>query len=130
MNNIQKALLVFGVGFLIFLIIKPKLKKNDSGSDLEPASDTAGATRKKIPMPKANPDEMAKNSKSEDARICLCAWIDAYNGGMTADKLDELNMEMNKQYGLNVLCEGTELNGFTMVVNDGTNDIIRYKTNN
>ena len=132
MNNIVKALIVFWGGFIIFFLLKPKKRKN--GDEAMQSGDSTGngsVARSKISMPTPNPEEMAKNSRAEDASISLSAWISAYNNGVSQSDLDDLNQEIKKDYGMNVLCEGNELDGFTITVQDADtgNDIIRYKTN-
>jgi len=80
-NNIKKALLIFGGGFLIFMAfkyIKPNKNKSKSSS-------------------KSAPDKDKVNAKT-----VLTAYIDANNNGENKQFLNDMNTEFAKTYKMRV----------------------------
>lgn len=107
-ESLKKALLVFGGGFLLFWLFKPKvgnMKKIANGGAVK---EDKPADRKPLKEPKVDPAAVKGNKKAQDAMIALSAYVKAYNAGETQSKLDELNKEMAKEFGLNVFRRGLD----------------------
>lgn len=77
--DIKKAALVFGIGLVIFWLLKPS------------------STRKPSSTKESNGADQTKN-----ANIVLKAYTKAVNAGETATALEELNKLMEKEYGMRV----------------------------
>ena len=102
-NEHKKALLIFGVGFLLFLVIKPKTKKvlptdNLNFSDEEQSP----KNRKKLTAPTISKGDAKANPMASNAFIALKAYIAAYNNNEPQSVLDELNREMAKEFKVKV----------------------------
>lgn len=107
-ESVKKALLVFGSGILLFLLIKPKSKnwkKIYSGGGVPEDKPTE---RKKLMLPKVDPKDIKGNKKAQDGITCLKAYITAYNNGEPQSELDKLNEEIKKEYSLTVFRRGLD----------------------
>jgi hypothetical protein len=79
-ENIIKALLIFGGGYLAFSLYKSsKMPK------------VVDKTKNFDSTPKPNP---------ENAKIVITAYMDALNAGETPSRLTELNKECLKEFGM------------------------------
>jgi hypothetical protein len=102
-DNIKKALLIFGGGFLLFLLLKGKPKKKDLGQSLNLTTDEElPKNRKKISPPSLNENDAKLNKSSKNAFAALKAYIDAYNNGEPQKVLDELNREFANEFKVKV----------------------------
>jgi hypothetical protein len=109
-DNHKKALLIFGGALVIFLYIKNKREKKKTETVSEPPKKVDNFVsfvpepdkRKKVPNPKMNPKDASKNSKANDALKALKAYINAYNAKEPKSVLDELNNELESEFGLKV----------------------------
>jgi len=93
----RQAILVVGLGLLLFWIIKPKkkLKSNElnfSSEEKEPNS------RESIKDPSVDPKSIEKNEKAKNAFAALKAYVSAYNNKEPQSVLDELNREFAKEF--------------------------------
>ena len=107
-ESVKKALLVFGSGFLLFLLIRPKgknWKKIYAGGAIP---EDKPNQRKKLVEPKVDPKEIKGNKKAQDAITVLKAYIMAYNNGEPQSELDKLNEEIKKEYALTVFRRGID----------------------
>jgi len=105
-ENILKASLIFGGGFLIFWFLKPKEKKD---SVLPKASFDS----EKKPKTKANP---------ENASIVVDAYVMAHQSGESKQALDELNNMCLDEYGMKC-----EINGVgDIIVSDADGNRIAF----
>lgn len=88
MDNKQliKGALIFGGGFLLFALLRPKDKSSDKSSS--PIKNLEGDNAL-VPAPSA-----------ENAEIVLIAYTDALKNGEPASRLTELNKECMKDFGL------------------------------
>lgn len=82
-KNLVKAVLMFGGGFLLFMLLKPKQKET-----AEKKSAT-GSGEKMIPAP-----------TPENAEIVMMAYSDALKNGEPSSRLTELNKEMMDEFGM------------------------------
>ena len=89
-NKLKQAILLVIISIGIFAILKPK--------DSDAASKNSGKQKYKKPI--LSDDELS-SPIIEDAYVALCAYIDAYNDGISQKKLDELNSEISKKLDLN-----------------------------
>jgi hypothetical protein len=109
-NNHKKAILVFGASILIFMFLKNKKEKNKSENVSESPKKLEDFVsfipepdkRVKVPNPKMNPKDASKNTKANDALKSLKAYISAYNAKEPKSVLDELNKELENEFGLRV----------------------------
>ena len=83
-KNLIKAALMFGGGFLLFVLLKPKTKSSES----------IEATEKK------SFDSLVPAPTKENAEIVLIAYTDALKNGEPASQLTELNKECMKEFGM------------------------------
>ena len=86
-QNLIKAALMFGGGFLLFALLKPK--------DKTPALATANANGKK-----AMDNQLLPAPSKENAEIVLIAYTDALKAGEPSNRLTELNQECMKEFGM------------------------------
>jgi hypothetical protein len=107
-ESVKKALLVFGGGFLLFLILKPKKKNWKSIYSGGAVPEDKPEQRKKLQLPKIDPKDVKGNKKAQDGLIVLKAYITAYNNGEPQKELDKLNEEIKKEYGLVVFRRGID----------------------
>jgi len=86
MDNAQliKAGLIFGGGFLLFAVLRPK------------SADVAKVSSGK----KSADGELYPSPSVENAEIVLIAYQDALKNGEPAATLTELNKEMMKEFGM------------------------------
>jgi len=98
MDNKQliKGALIFGGGFLLFLLFRPK---NNSA---ERAKKSMEGDKPLYPAP-----------DKENAEIVLVAYTDALKNGEPASRLTELNKEMMKEFGMR--CYIDQKSGQTIV---------------
>ncbi len=84
-ENLIKASIIFGGGFLLFILLKPKL-----GSMVAPAAEK-----------KSFDSAAAVTAKDlENADIVAKAYADAMKAGEPPAKLTELNTECMKEFGM------------------------------
>lgn len=107
-ESIKKALLVFGSGFLLFLLLKPKKKNLKKFYEGGAVPEDKPSERKKLQLPKVDPNDVKGNKKAQDGIIVLKAYITAYNSGEPQQELDKLNEEIKKEYSLNVFRRGVD----------------------
>ena len=101
-NDHKKALLVFGAGFLLFWIFKPKMKKVNADTKLNFADEVdSPKDRKKIDVPTIDAGSM-KDSLIRSGFGALKGYIDAYNNGEPQEVLDKLNREFAKEFKVKV----------------------------
>lgn len=82
-KNLVKAALMFGGGFLLFALLKPKTQAS------------AGTTTEKKSF-----DSLVPAPTQENAEIVLIAYTDALKNGEPAARLTELNKECMKEFGM------------------------------
>ena len=102
MDNKQliKGALIFGGGFLLFALLRPKDKsKSESSSPIKKLE----GDKKLVPAP-----------SPENAEIVLIAYTDALKNGEPASRLTELNRECMNEFGLR--CYIDQKTGKTVVV--------------
>lgn len=100
-ESLKKAVFVFGVGYLIFWLFKPKSRKSfevgkTAVQEVDPKE------RKNIAEPTMSKKDAKSNPTAAKAFTALKAYISAYNAGEPQSALDELNVELGKEYGMNV----------------------------
>lgn len=100
-DSAKKALLVFGVAFAVFILFRPKMKKQNTLKQ-GGASVPEPKERKKIAMPTLNAKDVKNNTKAKNAFIVMKAYVAAYNNNEPQSALDELNKEFSKEYALRV----------------------------
>ncbi len=101
-DNIKKAILIFGVGFVIYFIARPKQKKSLAAGDKSVKEDDP-KERGKLKTPVLTPEDRKKSSaQTVKAFDALSAYVAAYNAGEPQDALDELNRELSKEFGMTV----------------------------
>ena len=99
----KKALFVFGMGFLLFWLFRPKLNKIAHNTNLNHTNSVDNpANRKKINSPTISEKTLKANPQVKDAFGCLKAYIEAYNNGEPQNVLDELNREFAKEFKVKV----------------------------
>lgn len=99
----KKALFVFGVGVLLFLLIKPSSKKITTKTNLKYAdNEDAPKDRKKLDTPTLNPKDIKDNEMAKNGLAALKAYVSAYNNGEPQSVLDELNREFAKEFKVKV----------------------------
>jgi hypothetical protein len=82
-ENLIKAIIIFGGGYLVFSLFKPKKEK------------IAAEANKKTVSDSTNPPADIKN-----AEIVASAYAQALKAGETAQRLTELNKELMKEFGM------------------------------
>lgn len=87
-ENLIKAALIFGGGYLVFALAKSMKKSNATGTSNKKSFDNS-ATKESAPVP-----------TPENARIVLTAYTDALNAGEAPSRLTELNKECMKEFGM------------------------------
>lgn len=89
MDNKQliKGALIFGGGFLLFALLRPKDKS---------AKSTSTSPIKKL----EGENNLVPAPTTENAEIVLIAYTDALKNGEPASRLTELNKECMKEFGL------------------------------
>lgn len=85
-ENLIKASVIFGGGFLLFLLLRPKW--NESAKTDKKSFDD----NKSAPQPLSSKDY-------ENAEIVARAYADALKAGEPPSKLTELNTECMKEFG-------------------------------
>jgi hypothetical protein len=83
-QNLIKAALIFGGGFALFALLKPK----------EPAVAVAGAEKKSFD------DNLYPPPSKENAEIVMIAYTDALKAGEPSARLTELNKECMQEFGM------------------------------
>jgi len=87
-DNLKKALIIFGGGFILFWLFKDKGMKDMKKDE-------------KIETPEVDGKELANKAKA-NAFIALKAYIDAVNNRENEKALDELNREFAKELKVRV----------------------------
>jgi hypothetical protein len=109
-ENLIKASLIFGGGFLLFMLMKPKL-----GAAVAASSTNAFDSSKPAP---------AVSSKDlENAEIVANAYSEALNSGETPARLTELNKECMKEFGMRAYLD----KGNQLVVSDTKGNTVLTK---
>ena len=83
-QNLIKAALMFGGGFALFALLKPK----------DPALAVAGAAKKSFD------DKLYPPPSQADAEIVMIAYTDALKNGEPPARLTELNKECMQEFGM------------------------------
>ena len=83
-QNLIKAALMFGGGFALFALLRPK----------DPAVAVAGAAKKSFD------DKLYPPPSTKDAEIVMMAYTDALKAGEPPARLTELNKECMQEFGL------------------------------
>lgn len=100
-ESLKKAVFVFGVGYFVFWLFKPKSRKSfEVGKTAVKEVDPKERTP--ITEPTMSKKDAKANPTAAKAFTALKAYIAAYNAGEPQSALDELNVELGKEYGLNV----------------------------
>jgi hypothetical protein len=81
-----KPLIIFGGGLLLFLLLKPKDKSQNTTGALKSFDDTDNS--------------MDVLDKEKDAQIVMKAYLSAVENGESSARLEELNKECMKEFGL------------------------------
>jgi hypothetical protein len=84
-ENIIKAVLIFGGGYLVYAVAKSMKGQNISAAGKTKSFDSKDSA----PVPTA-----------ENAKIVLTAYTDALSAGETPARLTELNKECMKEFGM------------------------------
>lgn len=84
-ENLIKAALIFGGGYLVFALAKSIKKTNTIVDSTKKSFDS----KESAPVPTA-----------ENAKIVITAYTDALNAGETPSRLTELNKECMKEFGM------------------------------
>jgi hypothetical protein len=100
-NEHKKTMLVFGVGILLFLLLKPKSKKNRGSLNLTDEVDDP-KSRAKLKEPTLTAKDAKLNSKAKNAFAALKGYIAAYNNNEPQSVLDDLNEEFKKEFQVKV----------------------------
>jgi hypothetical protein len=101
-NEHKKALLVFGGGFLLFWLLKPKMNRpkptelNVSEKEQNPKD------REIVKEPTINKSDMDKNPLAKNGFAALKAYVKAYNNKEPQSVLDELNREFAKEFKVRI----------------------------
>lgn len=122
----KKAILIFGVGVLLFMVFKPKMKRVNATTNLRVTDkEDDPKDRKKMSTPTMSKQDAQSNPLAKNGFAALKAYIDAYNNGEPQSVLDELNREFAKEFkvkvyrrksdGKLVVCD---LNGKEIMVNN------------
>jgi hypothetical protein len=99
----KKAILVFGVGFLLFMLIRTKRKKVIATTNLNSyEKEDNPKDRKKMDVPTLNPKDIQGNEVAKNGFAALKGYISAYNNGEPQSVLDELNREFAKEFKVKV----------------------------
>lgn len=83
-QNLIKAALIFGGGFALFALLKPK----------DPAVAVAGGAQKSFD------NELLPAPSEKDVEIVMIAYTDALKAGEPPARLTELNKELMKEFGM------------------------------
>ena len=104
MNESQKkAILVFGLGFALFWLFKPKMRKLRH-KDLNKQDEEAQPTdRKTMKEPVMNPSDAKDNPLAKVGFGAMKSYIKAYNNKEPQSVLDELNREFAKEFKVKIL---------------------------
>lgn len=84
-QNLIKAALMFGGGFALFALLRPK----------DPSLAVAGAAKKSFDDNKLYPPP-----SKEDAEIVMIAYTEALKAGEPSARLTELNKECMQEFGM------------------------------
>lgn len=84
-KNLIKAALIFGGGFLLFMLLKPKNPLSKGSSEKK----SLDGNNKMHPAP-----------TPENAEIVMMAYSDALKNGEPSSRLTELNKEMMTEFGM------------------------------
>lgn len=124
MDTLKKAGLVFGVGFLIFLIVRPKQNKSLDLSNPEIKADDP-SERSFVGMPTMDAKTAKTNPKAASAAVLLKAYISAYNNKEPQTVLDQMNKDFAQKKGMVVYQRRQDkkwavkdLSGKDIIIND------------
>jgi len=92
-ENIIKAVLMFGGGFMIFLLAKTAKEKSIENINTKTTSETVKSFDSVVPDDVPQP-------KIEEAPIAMEAYFMALQAGETPMRLTELNKELMKEFGM------------------------------
>lgn len=93
-ENIIKAALIFGGGYLLFLLVKTaKESKSNSSTNTKTSTETVKSFDSVVPDDSPTPNP-------EKAPIVMEAYIMAMNAGESPMRLTELNKECMKDFGM------------------------------
>lgn len=110
----KKVLVIVGASFLIYIIFKPK-KAGSKG--------IFSQEEKREPITKPTVDEAGMGSDEvKKAYEVLCAYIDAYNDGMSDEGLDKLKKDFKTETGIEIY---TGANG-KLAAKDDQGDILKW----
>lgn len=99
----KKAMLVFGAGILLFLLLKPSMKKKSADGFVNFTDEAeTPKNRRKIKEPTMNAKDAKNNPKARDAFGALKGYIAAYNNNEPQHVLDDLNREFAKEFKVKV----------------------------
>lgn len=108
-ENLIKASLIFGGGFLLFLLLKPKFGSASKSESSNP--------------PKKSFDSAPKAKDMDSAEIVARAYSDALKAGEPPTKLTELNEECMKEFGMRCYVDKSG----KLVVSDTKGEVIMTK---
>ena len=99
----KKALFIFGMGFLLFWVFKPKIQKAIATTDLKYSdAEENPKDRKKMTAPTMSEKSAKTHPLAKNGFMALKGYIDAYNNGEPQSILDELNREFAKEFKVKV----------------------------
>ncbi len=110
-ENLLKAAIVLGGGYLLFMAVKPKLNGQVAAASGSPIKsfDSGNANKPKPSM--------------ENAEIVANAYVAAMQAGEPASKLTELNQECMKDFGMRAYVDKND----KLIVCDASGEIIISK---
>jgi hypothetical protein len=92
-ENIIKAVLMFGGGYLIFLLAKTAKEKSTEKVNTKTTGETVKSFDSVVP-------DNVPQPKTEEAPIVMEAYVMALQAGETPMRLTELNKECMKEFGM------------------------------
>ncbi len=101
-ENIVKAIVVFGVSALLVKAFMPKPRKSKEKGHLAVVEVDIIDRPKIAPPPPMDELQAQENPKSAEAHLALSVYIDALNGGSSNEKLEKVNEELKNDLGLKV----------------------------
>ncbi len=100
-------LAVFVGSYLVYKFTFPKSRKNFKAGAIE-MKEQSPQDREYINPPTMDESQVGLNPLSDNAFKSLKAYVAAYNAQEPQSALDELNVEINKDYGLKVIRRRTD----------------------
>lgn len=95
-NEVRKGILVFGVGFLLFWMLRDNRLFNSNSSSSKSGSGSGSGGRDKLTMPVFDQKQVNASQAGKNAYIAMKAFVDAYNAGEENKALEELKAEVAK----------------------------------